>query len=229
LLVRKGTGAQADRYALVTPRVSGVDVPVVAEVLARVSAGPVHPAWAVLGLPARRVFSVLLDHTSAGSGYAVRPLDLPSVTGMSRSQVYQALTRLGEYSLIERGHGWVRRTDRTLTDVAVDQGVDALRAERVERHRRERRAWHDLLAQWEGEPSSDCPAQETLVVADDPWRPDEREAYLAAVMATGPPSADDGPEHLGGEPGPDPLEQVPATVDAAIALLTTVLAARVLV
>ncbi|WP_018685412.1 hypothetical protein [Actinokineospora enzanensis] len=217
LLVEKGVGPLADRYALVTPRINDEDVPADPAVVARTAVEPVHPAWAVIGLAARRVFEVLDRVCPAGQG-SVRPLDLPELTGMSTSQVYEALIRLAEFDLVERGHGWVRRTTRTLTDVAADHAVDELRAARLERHRAERREWHALLAMWNGEAAVDCPEIEK--VPADPWRPDEREDYLAAVMATGPPPAD----HLPDEPGFDAAQ----IEQDAINLLIDVLGARVL-
>ena len=54
----------------------------------------------------------------------------------------------------------------------------------------------------------------------DPWRPDEREDYLAAVMATGPPPQD----HLPAEQEADDT----LTEQDAIALLVDMLGARVL-
>jgi hypothetical protein len=66
------------------------------------------------------------------TGQGVRPRDLP---GLSLSQVYEALVRRDGFGLVVRGHGWTSRTDRTLTEVAVDHAVAELREQRVERYR----------------------------------------------------------------------------------------------
>ncbi|CAL9677619.1 hypothetical protein SUDANB95_07945 (plasmid) [Actinosynnema sp. ALI-1.44] len=212
LLVKKARGPLADRYALVTPHIDDEPVPVDAELVERARVEPVHPAWAVLGLPTRTVFEAV--ERAAAGGRVVRPLDLPALTGMSTTQVYEHLAYLHEEGLVERGHGWVRRTARTLTDVAVDHDVAELRAARVERHRAERAEWHALLALWNGETSTDASAAEQTVPVE-PWTPDEREDYLAAVMATGPPPAEPPLPPTG-----NPREE------ALLALLSDVLGAR---
>jgi hypothetical protein len=222
LLVEKGTGPAADRYALVTPRINGQEVTADPDLVARTVIEPVHPAWAVIGLACRRVFEVM--DRACRTGQIVRPRDLPELTGMSLTQAYEALIRLDGFGLVVRGHGWTTRTDRTLTDVAVDHAVAELREQRLERYRAERREWHDLLALWNGEVTVDCPVAEQI--PDDPWRPDEREDYLAAVLATGPPPADHLPEHLAA-PAADRRDNAEILPEhRALALLVDVLGAR---
>jgi len=192
LLVERGSGATADKYALVTPRSDGHEIEADPTLVAHTKVGPVHAAWHILGLPAWRVFDAIERHARHHRA-PVRPLDLPELTGMCTTQVYQALRRLAKVELLHRGHDWVARTTRTLTDVATEHGLADLRAKRIAHHRRERRAWHDLLAQWE-EPFTRQDLGDPVALPADPLSPTERADYLAVVMATGPPPQE--PEHL---------------------------------
>ncbi|RJQ66269.1 hypothetical protein D5S17_36205 [Pseudonocardiaceae bacterium YIM PH 21723] len=212
LLIEKGTGTQADRYALVTPRINGHEVPVDPAILDRTTIDPVHPAWSVIGLPARQIYEAL-DRAADAGQYNVRPQDLAEDTGMSPTQTYQALIRLAEFNLVDRGYGWARRTTRTLIDIATEHATDDLRAERIARHRAERQAWHDLLALWNGETTTDCPDTEQL--PSDPWLDADRQDYLTSVLATGPPQTDELPHTpLGHQAEPDQH-----TVDLLVSLL----------
>ncbi|WNV85047.1 hypothetical protein [Umezawaea sp. Da 62-37] len=192
LLVERGSGAAADKYALVTPRSDGHEIEADPTLIAHRKVGPVHPAWHILGLPARRVFDAIERHARHHRA-SVRPLDLPELTGMCTPQVYQALRRLAKVELLHRGRDWVARTTRTLAEIATEHGLAELRAERIAHHRRERRAWHDLLAQWE-EPFARQDLGDPVALPADPLSPTERADYLAVVMATGPPPQE--PEYL---------------------------------
>jgi hypothetical protein len=152
------------------------------------------------------------------AGGSVRPLDLPEPTGMSKTQVYEAITRLVDHGLVDRGYGWVQRTRRTLTAVAVDHGVEHLRAERVARHRAERRERHTLLAAWAGDTAIDCPDAELLVekIPQDPWRPEDRAAYLTAIMATGPPPTTGQPAGWPPDWAPDAGQRGHSTIEDAL-------------
>jgi DNA-binding transcriptional ArsR family regulator len=217
LLVERGTGPRADRYALVTPRIGDAEVVVTPTAVAAARIEPVHPAWTVVGLVARQVFEAIERMEPNAS---VRPLDLVDATGMSRSQVYAAIANLALHGLVDRGHGWVRRSSRTLSDVATQNATSGLRERRIARHQAERKQWHALLALWAGE--EPCP-QPTAIISlpRDPWTPDERESHLAAVMATGPPPPEPHTEH-------GFLDHVDLVTERAITVLTDLLGARAL-
>ncbi|MFC0439618.1 hypothetical protein [Kutzneria buriramensis] len=217
LLVERGTGPRADRYALVTPRIGEDEVSVTPTAVAAARIEPVHPAWTVVGLSARQVFEAI---ERMGPNASVRPLNLVDATGMSRSQVYAAITHLAQHDLVDRGHGWVRRSSRTLSDVATQHGTNDLRARRIARHQAERKQWHALLALWAGDEQVPQPIT-VLRLPNDPWSPDERESYLAAVMTTGPPPPEPRAEH-------GSLDHVDLVTERAITLLTDLLGARAL-
>jgi hypothetical protein len=185
LLVESHSGPRGDGYALVPPRIGGDPVEVGVEVIERTVIEPVAAVWKVLGLCLRRAFDVL---DRAGVGERVRVADLVDATGQSRTQTYEAIGRLIEYGLVERGRGWVRRTTRTLDQVATEHQADDLVAARIDRYRGERRAWRELLALWAGEITQDCPDDERLPT--DPLPVDDRAAWFAAVIAGGPPDAE---------------------------------------
>ena len=211
LYVEKGSGRNADRYALVTSRIGGTDIEVSETEIERACVEPVHAVWGVvLGHAARDLFQQL----EVGEGRTLRVAELVRASVQSQTQVYAALHRLAEHGLIERGRGWVRRTARTLDDVADEHQVADARAERIERFRTERSVWWRLIEMWNAEPAVDCPESERIPA--DPMPDDEREKWLAAVMATGPPE--------------DPLEPVdPESADEqAVALLVDMLGATVL-
>jgi hypothetical protein len=217
LRIEKGSGQAADRYALVTARIAGEDLQVTEAEIERVRVEPVHAVWGVvLGHAARDVF----ERLEAAGGRSMRVAELVEASVQSQTQVYAALRRLAEYGLIERGRGWIRRTTRTLDDVADEHHVADAKAERIERFRSERSTWHRLIAMWNAEPADECPDAERI--PEDPMPPDEREAWLAAVMATGPPPDD--PFALT-ETGPADVE---GDDHQAVALLADMLGARVI-
>jgi hypothetical protein len=214
LLIESHSGRSADKYALVTARIDGEDVvPTDAEV-SRARVEPVAAVWGVIGHATRAVFERLEAVERAEPGARSRVASLIAAGVQGQTQVYAALRRLVEFGLVERGHGWVRRTARTLEEVADEHQVADWRADRIERFRTERSAWQRLLSLWNAEASEDCPEVERL--PQDPMPADEREAWLASVIAAGPPD--------------DPFEPVdPAAVDdLAITLLTDVLGARII-
>lgn len=182
LLIAKGSGLVADRYALTEPNVvdpapTGVGRPVVADV---------HPAWAVIGYQHRRTFEAI---TATGLG-SVREVSEAARTSLSAT--YDSVAELARFGLIVRTHGSVNVGQTALDDVAEQYRLDEERAQRIAQYRTDRQAWRAWLG-GRRDPGPDHP------VAAPPSRPvvqvlsaaDEQD-YQRSVMATGPPDLENG-------------------------------------
>lgn len=181
VLITRGTGLAADRYALTTPSVvdpapDGPGRPEVTEV---------HPAWAVLGYQHRRIYEVI---TRTGVG-TVREVSAAARTSLSAT--YDSIAELARCGLITRTHGSVSAGATTLDDVAERYRLDEERAQRIDQHRHERDQWRlwldgrqDPGPRHQTPTAPPSPVVHVLDVA-------EEEAYQHSVMATGPPRAFD--------------------------------------
>lgn len=188
-LVTRHHGPHADTYELITPTLDNLPVVVTATEIRRVRVRKVPAVWKTIGHGAREVFEIIENMTSAdtrdASAIRLRKADIKRVARSSPSAVNLALARLAAFGLIETGWGWVRRTPRSLTDVARDHNVRDHVDKRLARHRAERRTWQMLLNLWSSALAVDCPDVERLPA--DPLNADERDAWLQIVLATGPP------------------------------------------
>lgn len=179
-------GPHADTYELVTPRIHGQPV-VVSKIEARqVTVGKVPAVWRTIGHCARETFE-LIEKMSMATDMSgrVRKSDIKRLAATSSSAVDLALARLTTFGLIETGRGWVRRSATTLDDLARDHDVQSRVDQRLARHRAQRRTWWMLLELWSAALAVDCPDAERIPA--DPLGPVEREDWLCAVMANGPP------------------------------------------
>lgn len=183
-------GHHADVYELVPPQLDGHPIPVTDHEVAAASTTGVSPVWKVIGHRARSTFE-LIDHLSqARTDGRVQVRELLQQAPTSRTAVYAAIALLQRWQLVTRGRGWVARTEVTLAEIADAHDVPAMVAERVQRHRAERRAWRALLALWDADTASVCPPSEQPP-PPDPMPAHECEQWLAIVMATGPPDDSD--------------------------------------
>ena len=125
LLIAKGTGLAADRYALTTPDITDPtpDDP------GRPAVTDVHPAWAVLGYQHRRIYEILTSTQSH------RPADLAAAAHTSPSSLYDTLAELARAGLITRTHGHVAPTDLTLDDIAERHRLNEEKTARIHQHR----------------------------------------------------------------------------------------------
>ncbi|WP_327116962.1 hypothetical protein OHB12_06185 [Nocardia sp. NBC_01730] len=177
LRVRRGTGLLADRYALVTPRLSRRPDPVQSN---QAQVEPVHQAWSVLGIHRRRLYEVIVHHG------LTTPADALSAARMSRSAGYCALAALSTTGLISHTRGLVERGPVSLDDIARAHGLQQAHTERIARHRHERAAWTTWLATRFGAPHPTRPTDDHRVPAE-PWHRRDTEDYLVSVLAAGPP------------------------------------------
>lgn len=181
LLVSKGRGLQADRYALTTPDVLAT----AGDERWRAPVAQVHPAWSMIGLQYRRLFEVV----EAGAASTVA--EVATTARVSRSSAYDGVAELCRIGLLRRYRGRLELGDTSLDALGERLGVESYRAARIEAHQHDREVWRRYLAT-RAEPVVEpelprAPAWVT-VTAWDLLEGPERQDYLAAVMATGPPA-----------------------------------------
>ncbi|KAA1244170.1 hypothetical protein F0Q45_25105 [Mycobacterium simiae] len=178
---RVAQGRRPDYYALT--RQNPVDTTLGAVAATRVE--DVHPAWKVIGHRHRRVYELIVHRGLTG------PRDVISAAHVATSTGYDTLAALATAGLITRRRGHVSPGTVTLDDIAAAHHLAEYRAQRIQRHQRERAAWHDWLELREAardQPSHDQAAGGMPVA--EPSDP-HRQEYLHAVLATGPPSIDE--------------------------------------
>lgn len=184
--VQAHVGSLADEYELVAPHLNGDEVEVTEDEVDAASTAGVAPVWKIIGHRAREVFELVDALGPQSPDGRVRSPQVLVRASSSRAATYEAIRLLERWGLLQRGRGWVRRTELTLDEIAAEHGVRELVAERIERHRAQRQMWWELLALWNSAPSTECPPAEQ-VLPPDPMPLRERETWLEIVMATGPP------------------------------------------
>lgn len=181
LLISRGRGLQADRYALTTPDVLA---PASGEHW-RAPVAQVHPAWSMVGLQYRRIFEVV----EAGAASTVA--EVAATARVSRSSAYDGVAELCRIGLIRRYRGRLELGDTSLDVLGERLGVEGYRAARIEAHQQDREVWRRYLATRAEpvvEPELPRAPASVIVTAWDLLEGPERQDYLAAVMATGPPA-----------------------------------------
>ena len=136
LLVTKGTGLKADRYALTKPDIrdphpNEPDRPMVTDV---------HDAWSVIGLQHRRVYE-----TIAATGLD-NARQLAAAARTSQSSTYNTLAELARIGLVRRRHGTITLSDTGLDDIATQPRLAETRSTRIAAHRAGRIQWQTWLA-----------------------------------------------------------------------------------
>ncbi len=179
LLIRKGSGPDADLYALVTPDLVDPrpDAP------GRPTVSPVHPAWIVVGHHHRRIYELVIAGLTTAEA-------LSAAAHASRSSVYASLAELQRHGLITRTRGHIGAGKVHLDDLAEAHRLDEEREQRIADHQHARHLWRQWL-QTRRDPGADTgapaavtpPAELYLDGYDTTPCPE----YLAAVLATGPP------------------------------------------
>lgn len=188
LLVARGAGREADRYALTTPATTRGPGRARIE---RARVEPVHPAWSVLGLRGRAVYELVVE------GLATSVDDVFAGAMLRPSNGYAILAALTAAGLIERDGATLGPGSRTLDDVADAHGLENVAADRIVRHRAERLLWQVWLENRFYGPAIALamkdPAADVPTYGAPPPRGEESETLWAAMLAAGPP------------PEPDPL------------------------
>jgi hypothetical protein len=188
LLVARGSGRDADRYALTTP--ATIEPGRAHCVRARVE--PVHPAWSVLGLRGRSAYELI------SSGLARNVEDVLAGAHLKQSTGYSVLMDLVVAGLVQRNGTTLVLGSRSLDDVAAAHGLAAVASDRVVRHRAERLLWQVWLDRRFGPPPPDMnPEPEVRLDQQHVVRYDcDLDIYLASVLAEGPRDRDPTAEAL---------------------------------
>jgi len=180
LLVQPAVGKKAAVYALTASNPDNLTpVP-----LDRVAVQEVHPAWSILGRQHRLIYE-LIAQTGLTS-----PADIYAAARVSARSGQLALAALSTAGLITRNGRTVAVGGVSLDDIATAHHLHESFAEKIDRFRRERAAWHAWLALQEelrglAPPVDDD--QEPMVSATPVFAHEQE--YLAAVLAQGPPDA----------------------------------------
>lgn len=180
LLVDKGSGLEADRYALTTP-----DVIEPATTAGEVGAllVEVHPAWWIVGLAHRRVYETVVDRGVQSVA------DIAVVARVSVSAAYASVAELCRVGLLERHHRVVRMGSVTLGRIAHVFRLDEVRAERIAEFSQERQLWRAWLGDRRetldalGVPAD--PGMVLLIAVE--LSADEYDEYLTSLLVHGPP------------------------------------------
>ena len=178
---RVAQGREPDYYALTRQN----HLQMQSAAVARTRVEDVHTAWKVIGHRHRRIYELIAHHELD------KPDEIFAAAHTSTSSGYTSLAALRTAGLITQRRGHVSVGPVILDDIAAAHHLEEQRAARIERHQRQRAIWHNWLAERED--------ARTIVTHDAgpgqriwPEPPDEqREEYLAAVLATGPPTTDD--------------------------------------
>ncbi len=190
LLVRQGSGRDADTYALVTPSVTDPTP----NAPGRPAVAPIHPAWSVLGHQHRRLYELV----DAG---ITTPGALTAAARSSTSTVHAGLAELTRYGLLQRaGHGRVTTGKTTLDDIAATHRLDREWTDRITAHQHARALWHRWLDGGRRNPVDEHPVPAAPPDVGRDYARDTDLAdqdYLAAVLATGPPPIAPGRPHSG--------------------------------
>jgi len=174
---RTAQGREPDYYALTHQNVLNTSERAVAAT--RVE--DVHLAWTVVGHRHRRVYELIVHHR------LTRPADVFAAAHVGSSSGYTTLAALATAGLITRTHGTVVPGPTSLDQIAAAHRLDERRAQRIGRHRRERAGWHAWLQTREDARShAGNLGASSDVIATALEEPDRQE-YLVAVLATGPP------------------------------------------
>ena len=178
---RVAQGREPDYYALTRQN----HLQMQSAAVARTRVEDVHTAWKVIGHRHRRIYELIAHHELD------KPDEIFAAAHTSTSSGYTSLAALRTAGLITQRRGHVSVGPVILDDIAAAHHLEEQRAARIERHQRQRAIWHNWLAEREDARTSVThhagPSQRIR-----PERPDEqREEYLAAVLATGPPTTDD--------------------------------------
>ncbi len=178
LLIARGVGQNADRYALVPP--SG-DKPPEGNSGGEIRAAAIdtiHPAWSVIGQRHR-----VLYETVAAADTPMSVDTLIQAVRIGRSSGYETILDLRTAGLLTFVDGHVQLGATDLDDIAHRHGLAAAVRARTVRHRAERIVWREWLA--EREEGRVPPQQPHPVIVDDGTSPPD-EGLWDSLMADEP-------------------------------------------
>ena len=182
VLTRRHVGTEADVYALTSQNRVTTD-PHRAE---RVRIEPVHDAWIVLGHHLRRIYELVAHHG------LTRKADLYAAAGVPRATGDAMVVELEIAGLLQRGsRGNVTRGRAELDAIAQRHRLIEQRRERLKRHQAERAAWSTWLESRHQQVEAPLEPEHLPTASVEVPIDSVTDAYLSAVMATGPPPRDD--------------------------------------
>ncbi|WP_328814278.1 hypothetical protein [Rhodococcus sp. NBC_00297] len=181
LLIDRGVGQNADRYALVPPR---GEAPIHGHSDPKIGAptiDSVHPAWSVIGYRHR----ILYETVAA----ADRPMTVDTLlqqVRIGRSSGYDTVLDLRTAGLLTVTDGHLQLGDADLDDIAHHNGLAAALRSRTVRHRAERVIWRQWLAERDAQRIPTPPPVFTAaVIVDDGIAPPD-EGLWDSIMADEP-------------------------------------------
>ena len=179
---RVAQGRDPDYYALTRQNAMRIS----RETVAATRIEDVHPAWKVIEHRHRRLYELVV-HRQLDT-----PRELFAAAHVATSTGYDTLAALTTAGLISRSHGHLSAGPVTLDDIAAAHHLDQERAQRIQRHQRERDTWHTWLTardhiHHQPRTADDAAGCTRINAAPDP----HHEEYLSAVLATGPPTIDE--------------------------------------
>ena len=181
LLIARGVGQNADRYALVPP--SG-DKPAQGNSALEIRAAAIdtiHPAWSVIGHRHRVLYEKV-----AAADTSMTVDTLIQAVRIGRSSGYETILDLRTAGLLKIVDGHVQLGDADLDDIAHRHGLAAAVRARTVRHRAERIVWREWLAERESQRIPAPPSSHaTVLVVDDGMAPPD-EGLWDSVMADEP-------------------------------------------
>lgn len=178
---RIAQGRQPDYYALTRQNVVQTNRRAIAAT--RVEDVPI--AWKIVGHRHRRIYELIVHHNLDN------PHDVFAAAHTTATSGYSTLAALATAGLITRGHGQLSPGPVSLDQIAAAHQLDEQRAQRIQRHQRERACWHDWLQAREDARNQVIPSAVSEAVVDNEPVDVFGQEYLAAVLATGPPSVDE--------------------------------------
>lgn len=179
VLTRPAHGRHPDHYALTRQHRLHVS----AETVTNTRVEDVHIAWKIIGHRHRRIYELIVHHG------LTKCADVFAAAHTSASTGYTTVTALSTVGLITRRRGEVSPGSVTLDDIAAAHHLDEQRADRIQRHQRERAAWHSWLDLREEARTWAAHPRTSGTAIGEPDH--DRDEYLAAVLATGPPTPDE--------------------------------------
>lgn len=178
---KKTSGAAPDEYALVVPDVvcPDPDAPGCPQLI------EVHMSWWIVGLGHRRIYETVVQN---GGGQVD---DIAAVAKVSKTAAYASVAELCRVGLLTRTSGGTELGEKDLDQIAVEQRLGEVRAERISAYRSQRKDWHEWLHGNRMVPVVELEpvlAEAEQIILDVVLTAADEEDWLKSVMANGPPA-----------------------------------------
>ena len=153
---------------------------------------PSHEPALKTSTPPGKSSATATDASTSSSSHheLTKPEEIFAAAHTNTSTGYTTLAALSTAGLITGARGQVSIGPVSLDNIAAAHHLDEQRAERIERHHRERAIWRNWLALRENAPTDDADHVNDPQACTEPPDP-HRAEYLTAVLTTGPPTIDE--------------------------------------